>query len=66
LRAAVADLRIDIKKATIQVTISLGVASWSAAFADGDTLTRAADAALYKAKKNGRNRVELANGWAVM
>jgi diguanylate cyclase (GGDEF)-like protein len=62
LRIAVADLRIDVKKASIQVTISLGVAAWRPAFTDGDMLIRAADVALYKAKKKGRNRVELADG----
>jgi two-component system, cell cycle response regulator len=61
LRVAVADLQIDVKKASIRVTISLGVASWRPEFTDGDTLIRAADGALYKAKKNGRNRVELAD-----
>jgi two-component system, cell cycle response regulator len=62
LRVAVADLQTDAKKASIQVTISLGVAAWRPEFIDGDMLIRAADGALYKAKKNGRNRVELADG----
>jgi two-component system, cell cycle response regulator len=61
LRIAVADLQIDIKKTAIQVTISLGVANWRPEFQNGDALIKAADMALYKAKKNGRNRVELAD-----
>jgi len=59
LRIAIADLRIDIEKTCIQVTISLGVATWQSEFVNGEALIRAADKALYKAKKNGRNRVEL-------
>ena len=59
LRLAIADLRITLEKACIQVTISLGVATWNSDFINGEALIRAADKALFKAKKNGRNRVEL-------
>ena len=43
-----------------QVTISAGVASWRDEYANGGELIKAADDALYRAKKNGRNRVETA------
>src|SRR5450759_1128596 len=43
--------------AGIPVTISLGVSAASGAQVDYDTLFRAADAALYDAKRAGRNRV---------
>lgn len=42
----------------LRLTISIGVASFPEHGADYDTLVRAADSALYKAKKRGRNRVE--------
>lgn len=40
--------------------ISIGVAEFPRHAADPDALFRAADAALYKAKRNGKNRVETA------
>ena len=41
---------------TLDVTVSVGWASWEAADEDPDTLVRAADAALYAAKAAGRNQ----------
>ena len=49
---------------TLSVTASIGVAAYCAAYESPDAMVRAADEALYRAKENGRNRVELAgNGW---
>jgi len=43
---------------TIPITISLGVAEWNSEMStDGESLIRHADHALYRAKKEGRNRV---------
>ena len=54
--------KLDTPEGLIPVTISLGVAdSGKNTRSDGATLVKAADAALYKAKGNGRNRVELAS-----
>jgi diguanylate cyclase (GGDEF)-like protein len=41
-------------------TLSIGAAAWPEHGKDGDALIRAADAALYRAKRAGRNRVEVA------
>jgi len=44
---------------TLEVTVSAGVAMYIKGFS-GEELIKAADKALYKAKENGRNRVECA------
>jgi diguanylate cyclase (GGDEF)-like protein len=50
-----------LSEGTIPVTISLGVASGGGNEEhDADALVLAADKALYRAKRNGRNRVETA------
>lgn len=65
LRKAVEKTKIDISKVNsdvteknIGVTISLGVAEYSPDD-DENSLLQKADKALYKAKENGRNRVEI-------
>ncbi len=59
LRTAVEDHEFILKDGTgIRITISLGVATWSPACINSDGLIKAADRALYKAKLQGRNRVE--------
>lgn len=50
--------QIDSVGRSPQITISIGVASFPDHGIDYDSLISAADLALYKAKKNGRNRVE--------
>jgi len=62
LRANISRDSMDTSEGKIPVTISLGVATCSGkGRLDGVSLIRAADAALYKAKENGRNRVETAS-----
>lgn len=61
LREVMESLRIPIDGATIGVTVSIGVFGGQLDPGDSsDMLIDAADYALYEAKKNGRNRVELA------
>jgi len=43
----------------IVVTISIGMAKMSIEDLDFDSLLKRADIALYKAKENGRNRLEM-------
>lgn len=43
-----------------RVTLSLGVATFSGQFKTAEAITEPTDQALYYAKANGRNRVELA------
>lgn len=58
LRAAVQRLTVQHRSQTLKpVTISVGVALFPDHGATGDAVLRAADAALYKAKAKGRNRV---------
>ena len=60
LRAAIAAAPLDP-----EVTVSVGVASYPEDAASGDDLVRAADEALYAAKRAGRNRVTAAGDGAL-
>ncbi|HET6419957.1 MAG TPA: diguanylate cyclase [Geobacteraceae bacterium] len=62
LRLSICAAGMDTAEGMIPITISLGVATigkWS--MSDPEDLVRAADLALYRAKANGRNRVEIAS-----
>ncbi len=60
LRAAFAGTPIAIGETALTATVSVGVAASEAQCQDLADLLAAADKALYRAKANGRNRVELA------
>ena len=65
LRSSISRDSIDTPEGLIPVTISLGVAaSSSGRRLDEHNLVKSADAALYRAKENGRNRVEVAADYA--
>ena len=59
LRANIASCNIQLKKEQIKFTVSIGVA-FSRSDYRLDELLELADEALYRAKENGRNRVEIA------
>mgnify|MGYP000385494478 CR=1 FL=1 len=60
IRQAVFDANIQHEgsKAASCVTLSLGLATYQGQVHSGEELLKAADDALYRAKENGRNRVE--------
>ena len=58
IRSAIADADFRVDGTPIQITVSQGVVAWDGV-ATVDRLVAAADKALYRAKENGRNRVEL-------
>jgi diguanylate cyclase (GGDEF)-like protein len=60
IRLRVAEARIEGHGAAIQLTCSIGVASSDPLGVWGETLIAQADAAVYAAKRLGRNRVQVA------
>jgi two-component system cell cycle response regulator len=59
LRNAIASVPVKAEGQELNITASIGVASGDIGAASDDVVS-AADAALYRAKNNGRNRVEIA------
>jgi two-component system, cell cycle response regulator len=67
LRSAVAEIDFTaLDHQRIPLTVSIGVACTPNASGSPEVLLQAADAALYDAKRNGRNRVEMAQSAPVI
>ena len=60
MRMAVGAIHLAIPRGEVRCTISIGVAGLAPGHAGVEDLLADADAALYRAKSNGRDRVELA------
>lgn len=60
LRVAAEHMPFHVREEPVNVTVSLGLAAWQPGDGPGELFERA-DRALYKAKQNGRNRVEVAD-----
>lgn len=56
-RKSISELKIDVGDVILRPTISIGVATNSDSSALANDIFKAADAKLYEAKRNGRNRV---------
>jgi diguanylate cyclase (GGDEF)-like protein len=57
-RRRVEDIKLELDTGeTVSVTISIGVASWNPDIESAEQMIQSADAALYRAKAAGRNRV---------
>jgi len=59
IREAIEQMAVKSAKGTVQVTISIGVATFPGDATSGKDLVDCADKALYEAKRNGRNRVKV-------
>ena len=57
LREGIAGLSLTLPGGPQQVTVSIGAAAWENGMSGTGDLMRAADAQLYRAKQDGRNRV---------
>ena len=62
IRKAMEDFSLTIRREKVQMTVSIGVGGIPSDTLDEEDLVRKADEALYRAKREGRNRVALWEG----
>ncbi len=61
IRGALYDEHINFKNQSIEISASVGVATMNADYKNCEEIVNDADMAMYRAKKNGRNNVCIAN-----
>lgn len=61
IRTSIENLEIEVNDIVVKITVSLGINELRDNHLDFRQILREADNALYKAKENGRNRVEVFN-----
>jgi len=61
IRRAVESLELPVEGKTVKITVSIGVSAFPDSAAEQSQLIQEADSALYKAKENGRNQVQIAS-----
>ena len=67
IREAIATHAVELQKSSaVRVTVSMGMASTKSFGFDATELVHYADLALYRAKRTGRNRVELSDSQSVL
>jgi len=61
IRQAIEDLELPVEGKTVKITVSIGVAAFPDCATEQSELIKQADDAMYEAKENGRNQVQLAS-----
>jgi diguanylate cyclase (GGDEF)-like protein/PAS domain S-box-containing protein len=61
IRKSVLEMKVSVAETELSATVSIGVASYPGDGSTGDTVLHAADNAMYRAKKAGRNCVVVHN-----
>lgn len=61
IRQAIENLDLPVEGKTVKITVSIGVAAFPDCATEQSDLIKQADSAMYEAKENGRNQVQLAS-----
>jgi diguanylate cyclase (GGDEF)-like protein len=61
IRRSIEELELPVEGKTVGITVSIGVSAFPDCASEQSLLIQEADGALYKAKENGRNQVQIAS-----